>query len=268
MSAVVFLGPSLRRSSAGQHIDAHFLPPARRGDAYRAVRELRPRVLVLVDGVFQEEPSVWHRELLWAMSEGVHVVGGASMGALRAAELAAYGMHGVGAIFDAYMAGRFAPFHDAFDDDSEVAVAHGPAELGSMPLTVALADMRHALAGAMARGELDDPAARIALDATRDIFFAERTPQRLLSALRGLGFAPLLCEALLASATGEANALKARDAVATLRAGAERARAGGPAFQPGFVFERTLVWENFRRRAASVDAMRTLRTIGATGGTT
>ena len=68
---------------------------------FRAVRAHRPRAIGLIDGVFLDVPAVWHRELLWALSEGVHVFGAASMGALRAAELAPFGMRGVGTIFAA-----------------------------------------------------------------------------------------------------------------------------------------------------------------------
>ena len=60
------------------------------------MRELAPDAIGIVDGFFHQQPSVWHREILYALSQGVPVFGGASMGALRAAELADYGMTGVG----------------------------------------------------------------------------------------------------------------------------------------------------------------------------
>ena len=44
----------------------------------------RPRAIGIIDGYFQQVPSVWHKEILWAMAQGVHVFGSASMGALRA----------------------------------------------------------------------------------------------------------------------------------------------------------------------------------------
>ncbi len=78
------------------------------------------------------------------MAQGIHVFGSASMGALRAAELAAFGMEGVGAIFEAYRDG-------ALEDDDEVAVVHGPAESGYRALSVALVNIRHTLAAAEAQ---------------------------------------------------------------------------------------------------------------------
>ncbi|MEJ0097006.1 MAG: TfuA-like protein [Bauldia sp.] len=44
-------------------------------------------VIGLVDGVFENVASVWHKEILYALSEGVQVFGAASMGALRAADV-------------------------------------------------------------------------------------------------------------------------------------------------------------------------------------
>src|SRR5204862_4628809 len=110
---VAFLGPSLpAREARGFRV----LPPARQGDVWRALG-LRPRAIALIDGVFEAQPSIWHREILDALDAGVPVVGGASMGALRAAELRTLGMTGVGRIFRWYRDG-------AVIDDAEVALLH------------------------------------------------------------------------------------------------------------------------------------------------
>ena len=60
--------------------------PSAQGDVYRVAQE-RPSAIGIVDGYFEGVLSVWHKEILWAMAEGIHVFGSASMGALRAAEL-------------------------------------------------------------------------------------------------------------------------------------------------------------------------------------
>ena len=90
---VVFLGPTLSHDDARDVLDAEYRPPAAHGDVLRAALR-RPRAIGLVDGVFERVPAVWHKEILFALSEGVHVYGAASMGALRAAELDAFGMRG------------------------------------------------------------------------------------------------------------------------------------------------------------------------------
>ena len=99
---VAFLGPSLPAAEAKGF---RVLPPARQGDVWRAI-ELRPRAIALVDGVFESQPSVWHQEILDAPDAGIPVIGGASMGALRAAELHTMGMRGVGRIFRWYRDGE------------------------------------------------------------------------------------------------------------------------------------------------------------------
>jgi len=84
--AVVFLGPTLSAPDARTLLPgAVILPPARQGDLYRAVRDLRPASIGLVYGLFLNYAAVWHREILWALDEGVRVLGAASMCALRCA---------------------------------------------------------------------------------------------------------------------------------------------------------------------------------------
>ncbi|MCK5364697.1 MAG: hypothetical protein KAR22_17095, partial [Gammaproteobacteria bacterium] len=123
MTIYVFVGPTLSVEDASAVLDAVYLPPVQQGDIYRVATLLNPSAIGIIDGYFQQVPSVWHKEILWAMARGVHVFGSASMGALRAAELEPFGMQGVGRIFEAYRSGVFAPyFGEAFEDDDEVAV--------------------------------------------------------------------------------------------------------------------------------------------------
>ena len=67
--------------------------------------------------------------------------GAASMGALRAAELAPFGMRGVGAIYRAFARGTLVA-------DDEVAVAHLPAEYGYRATRDALVNLRDGIARA------------------------------------------------------------------------------------------------------------------------
>src|SRR5512146_1724722 len=145
---VVFLGPTLPHHEAREVLDAEYRPPAAQGDVLRAALR-RPRLIALVDGVFERTPSVWHKEILFALSEGIHVYGAASMGALRAAELAAFGMRGVGEVYCAYAQGEL-------EDDDEVAVAHADAGQGFRPLSDAMVDVRATLAVAVAAGVVGD----------------------------------------------------------------------------------------------------------------
>jgi ribosomal protein S12 methylthiotransferase accessory factor len=130
---LLFVGPSAPSLLAFPPAGFVARPPARCGDVAAAIVE-RPAAIGLVDGVFGTGPSVWHKEILFAMEAGIPVYGAASIGALRAAELHACGMIGIGAVFAAYAAGRIAR-------DDAVLVEHAPAPLGSRPLTIALVDM-------------------------------------------------------------------------------------------------------------------------------
>ena len=130
----MFVGPTLRPEDLPQDGDIVVLPPVAQGDVYRVAQE-RPSAIGIVDGYFEGVLSVWHKEILWAMAEGIHVFGSASMGALRAAELHQFGMRGIGRIFEAYRAGEL-------EDDDEVAVIHGPAETGYLALSEAMVNIR------------------------------------------------------------------------------------------------------------------------------
>jgi len=217
MTTCVFTGPTLPLPDARSVLDAVYLPPVQQGDVYRAVVRHRPRAVGIIDGYFQQVPSVWHKEILWAMAEGVHVFGSASMGALRGAELAPFGMHGVGRIFEAYRDGRLAPYQaEAFEDDDEVAVVHGAAEVGFAPLSEAMVNIRCTLASAVEAGVIA-PATRDTLARLgKELFYPDRSYQRLLArgAEHGLPIADL--DALRAwLATGCVNQ-KREDALAML----------------------------------------------------
>ncbi len=235
MSAVIFTGPTLPAAEAARLLPgATVLPPARQGDIFRAVRDRRPLAIGLVDGVFLHEPAVWHREILWALSEGVHVFGAASMGALRAAELFPYGMHGVGRVFEAYRDGRWPGFDDDFEDDDEVAVVHAPAELGATPLSDAMVDLRDTLLAAESAGIVT----RTERDALCAALKALPFPQRSFAAL------PQPFRAWL-----QANrvARKRLDAEAMLAEIGQFFTTDPAPFAPAFRFEHVHVWDNFVR---------------------
>ena len=132
---ILFAGPSIRGLSLQDNIEIR--PPAVCGDLARLLVS-PPAAVALIDGCFKLAPSVWHREILDLIAAGTVVLGGASLGALRAAELDRRGMIGIGSIFEAYRDG-------ALVRDDAVMLDHGPAEMGHMPLTVALVDAEDAL---------------------------------------------------------------------------------------------------------------------------
>jgi len=166
-STIAFLGPSLPLAEARKILPgAEFRGPARQGDVLRALR-VRPKVLALIDGVFESQPAVWHQELRVALSEGVHVLGASSMGALRAVELAPFGMEGVGEVFAAYRDGRLV-------DDAEVALLHADAEHDWRPLTVPLVNAVAAAEQAVRAGVITPKEGRALVAAARTVHYQDR----------------------------------------------------------------------------------------------
>ena len=131
---LVFVGPSLHRDDKRPSEDVVFLPPAIQGSILTAVARYEPTAILLIDGGFEGVAAVRHKEILWAVAQGIPVMGAASMGALRAAELAPW-MQGVGLIYRWYRRFKLAP-------DDAVAVQHGPGEVGFAAVTDALVDLR------------------------------------------------------------------------------------------------------------------------------
>lgn len=165
--AVVFLGPSLPADEATRLFPRALVRgPARQGDVLRALVE-KPRAIVLIDGVFESQPSVWHQELRIALSEGVHVLGASSMGALRAVELAPFGLVGIGAVYRAYAEGRFV-------DDADVALLHAAAEHGHRALTVPFVNVVATADHAVDHGILSPEEARALLRVARDVHYKDR----------------------------------------------------------------------------------------------
>jgi hypothetical protein len=194
--------------------------PAREGDVFRAIAD-RPRAIVLIDGVFEASPSVWHHELRAALDAGIAVFGAASMGALRAAELRPFGMVGVGKIFEAFRSG-------ALLDDAEVALRHGEASSGFRPLTVPLVNVRFSAAQAVASKALTRSQAAALVDTAAALFFQERAWPHLLRVLTRRRGAALADAVSRAFPKGPLD-LKALDARAALaRAARHRAQPERP----------------------------------------
>ena len=122
MTTVIFVGPTLPAAEVARRMPgAEVRPPVAVGDVLRLSRKRSLTRIAIIDGYFERMAAIWHKEILVALSRGIAVWGAASMGALRAAELAPFGMVGVGTIYRAYAAGQLVA-------DDEVAVAHLPAE--------------------------------------------------------------------------------------------------------------------------------------------
>lgn len=175
MTHVVFVGPSLPEHEVRRlHPEAVILPPVRQGDIVSVLRAHRPSAIGVIDGVFLSVLSVWHKELLLALDEGVALYGAASMGALRAAECAPFGMVGLGRIY-----ARFAD--GTLTRDDEVAVAHATAEFGHRTLSEPLVNLRFNLEDAAAAGVIPSELAVALIEEAAAVYFPDRSWPRLLA---------------------------------------------------------------------------------------
>ncbi len=170
---IIFSGPTLSHSRIGARPDLICLPPARRGDIHRAL-QLKPAIIGIIDGFFQGELSIWHKEILWAMSQGVHVFGSSSMGALRAAELHQFGMRGIGKIFESYRDG-------VLEDDDEVALIHGPQDMGYVGLSEPMVNIRATLEKAVGNGVLTAKLATRLCETAKATYYRDRNWEALLA---------------------------------------------------------------------------------------
>jgi hypothetical protein len=240
MRAVIFAGPSLppgARRDCGVEID--WRPPVRQGELYRAALG-RPAVIGIIDGYFEATPTVWHKEILWAMVQGIHVYGAASIGALRAAELDSFGMKGIGRIYEDFRDG-------VLEDDDEVAVLHGPEELGYPPLTEAMVNIRATLAAAAREGIISPGLSAKLTAIAKGLFYKERTYEAMLQAPAASEVnadAVTRFTAWLPQGRVDQKRLDSLSLFDALRADHV---AGTPPVKPAYEFAETVAWREARR---------------------
>jgi hypothetical protein len=241
---VVFVGPTLPAAVVTEALpDAVVLPPAAMGDILRAAAA-RPSAVLLIDGLFEKVPAVWHKELLWVLDQGIPVFGASSMGALRAAELHRYGMIGVGRIFEQFADGTLT-------DDDEVTVSHLAADDDFRAVSEAMVNIRATTDAAVHAGVVSDAERAAVVDAAKARFYPERGWDAVFNDVCRTGMLTVeRCTEIGAwiDAGGHVDA-KATDARAALEAVAAWSRAGARPVQTDWVMERTIYW------AVAVDQM-------------
>lgn len=131
---IIYTGLSLSFDEAKEILDSHddveviYKRPIKRGDLGQALKE-NPDIIGIIDGVFHQNSSVGHKEILAVLDKGITVVGASSMGALRASEMDSLGMIGIGYVYEQYATGKVAS-----DDDVAVMLDSETLEALSEPL--------------------------------------------------------------------------------------------------------------------------------------
>jgi hypothetical protein len=249
MSAVIFAGPSFPPSAQPTIAGLEWRPPLRRGDLYLAALQ-RPRLIGVVDGYFETVPTVWHKEILWALAQGIHIYGAASIGALRAAELADFGMIGIGLVYRQFRSGELT-------DDDEVAILHGPPEVDYVPVTEAMVNVRSTIDRALQAGIVEPSEAAVLLRTAKSVFYKDRTYELILkiAAERGLasqkleGFADWLPRGKIDQ--------KRIDAEEMLGAVLGHTRTNANAFVASYQFSHTFAWEEARQMIEQASGLTT-----------
>lgn len=228
-SILIFSGPSLTAEEGAKILSgAIYLPPVIQGDIPDAIKTYSPRIIGLVDGFFEFAPAVWHKDILYALSKGIHVFGASSMGALRASELDDFGMVGIGKIYENFASG-------ILEDDDEVAVFHGPKELGYPALSEAMVNIRVTIDKAVKQNVISKTAGDSLIHHAKSLFYKDRSYANILS------LASQDIKKLKDWLPGNKIDQKKIDAVEMLRA-ILSFKEQGP-FVPGFQFNETIYWQ-------------------------
>jgi hypothetical protein len=170
MRAVVYTGTSINHNDARKILEAEYHPPIRRDDI-RKLMKSPPGIIGIIDGVFFDSAAVAHREIIEALRGGVIVIGGGSMGALRASELGPYGMIGVGRVYEMYRSG-------AVESDDEVAVTFNDETMEALSLP--LVNVRLTVKAMQEAGVLTGEQASAIVDVTRKLFYPDRNYRNII----------------------------------------------------------------------------------------
>jgi TfuA protein len=162
---IVYIGPSLSSDDANKILKAEYHPPVARGDISNVLKD-NPDIIVIIDGVFHKKPAVSHKEILEAMKNDITVVGGASMGALRASELDDFGMIGLGQVYEDYRSG-------IVESDDDVAVVINPETLEQ--LSEALINMNYNFKAAKDKGIINNEEFKNLVKTAKSIYYPKRT---------------------------------------------------------------------------------------------
>ncbi|WP_297983267.1 TfuA-related McrA-glycine thioamidation protein [uncultured Methanobrevibacter sp.] len=162
---IVYLGLSIQEEEAKEILDADYRSPVKRGDILKAISE-KPDVIGIIDGVFHHSPAVAHKEIMKALDKGITVVGGSSMGALRASELDDLGMVGIGYVYKQYRSG-------AISSDDDVALSFDPER--KVNISEALVNVEYNLISAVDKGIINEEEKDYILGIAKEIYYPKRT---------------------------------------------------------------------------------------------
>jgi hypothetical protein len=182
---IIFIGPSLNHDKARRIFQADYRAPAKKGDLMMLLTSYSnsteepnsTNFVGLVDGLFLQDYPPTPIEVYQLLSnKNFHVVGGASIGALRAVELEKFGMVGIGKIFELFRNG-------ATDADDEVAVTFQQGA-GEDIQSEAMIDIRFNLFVACRKQIITDRVKRAIAKTAKSIYFPYRNYTHVMEQTR------------------------------------------------------------------------------------
>jgi hypothetical protein len=183
---IIFIGPSLSQQKARKILDADYRGPAKKGDllilsasAFINLKD-QPNAINfvgLIDGLFLQDYPPTPIEVFQLLSnKNFHVVGGASIGALRAVELEKFGMVGIGKVFELFKSGTT-------NADDEVAVTFHPGD-GVSIQSEAMIDIRFNLFIAHKKNIITKRTKHIIAKTAKSIYFPYRNYSNVIEETR------------------------------------------------------------------------------------
>lgn len=170
---VVFCGPSISHKEAQSIICARVMPPIKRNDLSQlASSGTRLSYIAIIDGCFLQHLAVSPKEILRVLEMGIPVFGASSIGAIRAVELAPYGMIGVGDVYRLYR-------DMVIDEDDEVALVFDSETLE--PLCIPSVNIRLAAYSFHTRGAISDKELNAIIAAAKEIYFPYRSMESVFN---------------------------------------------------------------------------------------
>jgi hypothetical protein len=208
---IIFLGPSLVLEKAKAILDADYKPPAKKGDllALLGLSDSK-RVIGLIDGLFlQDYPPTPIEVYSILVRKNLTIVGGASLGALRAVELEKFGMIGIGKVFELFKNG-------IIDADDEVAVTFD--QTNHKVQSEAMIDIRFNLFIAQRKRIIDADTKRALAKVAKDTYFPFRNYESIIDeSIKRFQIFEEQLEAFRNYIRKNKDSLKERDAIRTIR---------------------------------------------------
>jgi len=210
MKITVFGGAFISEDEINVFIDADYKLPAKHADIISLIYNDKPDVIILFHGVVISDLAVWHSELLEALNLGVRIYGTGGLGAIRAVELASFGMIGIGEVFRQYNEGEI-------EEDDEVFFKYEIKGGKSIRLTEPVVNLRATFKPAISKNIISEKNYTDIITIAKEIYYEDRTLDTIFSLAEEKGLDESIIEKLRIIAIDHYVDQQKLDAIQTLK---------------------------------------------------